>query len=64
MYKLDRETILEVDTFSYLGNEVTKNEKIQIEINERIKKASRFYHPVKGLLRNKNINEKFRLDIF
>ena len=45
----------EVDTFSYLGSVVTVNGKIQNEINERIKKASQFYHFVKGLIRNKDI---------
>jgi hypothetical protein len=27
-------------------------------------KASEFYHLIKGLLRNKDINEKCKLDIF
>ena len=31
------------------------------EINERTKKASQFYHLVKELLRNKYINERFKL---
>ena len=35
---------------------------IQDEINKRIKKASQFYHLVKGLLRSKDINEKCKLD--
>jgi hypothetical protein len=54
----------EVGTFSYLGSAVTSNGKIQNEVNERIKKASQFYYLVKGLLRNKDINEKCKLDIF
>ena len=50
----------EVDTFSYLDSVVTSNGKIQNEINERIKK----HHLVKGSLRNKDINEKCKPDIF
>ena len=38
----------EVDTFLYLGSVVTSNENFQNEINERITKASLFYHLVKG----------------
>ena len=38
----------------FLGSVVTINGNIQNEINERIKKASQFYHLVKGLLRNKD----------
>jgi len=37
--------------------------KIQNEINERIKKASQFYHLVKGLIINKDIDEKFKFNI-
>ena len=40
---------------------VTRNGKVQ---NERIKKASPFYHLVKGLIRNNDINEKCTLNIF
>ena len=52
--------------FSYLGSLVTRNGKIEKEIIEKIKKkkASQFYHLVKGLLRNKKIGEKFKLDVF
>ena len=32
----------EVDTFSYLGSVVTRNRKIQNEVNERIKKYHNF----------------------
>ena len=49
--------------FSYLGSVVICNGKIQNEINGRIKKASQFYHLVKGLLSNKDINEKCKPNI-
>ena len=39
-------------------------EKIQNKIHERIKKGSQFYHLVKGLIMNKDINKKYKLDIF
>ena len=50
---------LKLDAFSYLGNVVTCNEKIQNEINEKLKTALQFYNLVKGLLRNnikRNVN--------
>ena len=47
----------------YLGRVVTINGKIQIAINERIKIVTQFHHLVKGLLRNKDVKEKCRLNI-
>jgi hypothetical protein len=41
-----------------------KNGKIQNEINERIRKASNFRHLVKGLIRNRDINNKCTIDIY
>jgi hypothetical protein len=41
-----------------------KNGKIQNEINERIWKASNFYHLVKGLIRNRDINNKCKINIY
>jgi hypothetical protein len=41
-----------------------KNGKIQNEINERIRKASNFYHLVKGLIRNRGINNKCKINIY
>ena len=38
--------------------------KIQNEIKKCIKKVSQLYHLIKGLLRNKDTNEKCKLDIF
>jgi hypothetical protein len=37
----------EIDTFLYLGSIVTRNGKILYETNERIKKASQFYHLIR-----------------
>ena len=54
---------LKIDTFSYLGSVITRNEKTQNEINERKKKVSQFYHLVKRLLK-KNINKKCKPYIF
>ena len=49
-----------MDTFSYLGRAISSNGKIWNEINEWTKK----HHLVKGLLRNKDIIKKFKLDVF
>jgi hypothetical protein len=62
--KLDRNDIKEVDTFTYLGSCINKNEKIQNEINERIRKASNFHHLVKDLIRNRDINNKCKINIY
>jgi hypothetical protein len=62
--KLDGKDIKEVDTFIYLGSSINKNGKIQKEINERIRKASNFYHLVKGLIRNRDINNKCKIDTY
>jgi len=54
----------EVDIF-ICSSVATSNGKIQNEINERIKKASQsFYYLVIGLLRNKDIYKKCKLNIF
>jgi hypothetical protein len=60
--KLDGKDIKEVDTC--LGSSINKNGKIQNEINEIIRKASDFYHLVKGLIRNRDINNKCKIDIY
>jgi hypothetical protein len=39
----------------YLGSVVEKSGKIQNEINKRIRKASEFYHLLKNMLWNKDI---------
>jgi hypothetical protein len=62
--KLDGNDIKEVDTFTYLGSCINKNGKIQNEINERLRKASNFHHLVKGLIRNRDINNKCKIDIY
>jgi hypothetical protein len=62
--KLDGNDIKEVDTFTYLGTCINKNGKIQNEINERIRKASNFHHFVIGLIRNRDINNKCKIDIY
>jgi hypothetical protein len=62
--KLDGKDIKEADTFIYLGSNINTSGKIQNEIKERIKKASNFYHLVKGLIRNRDINNKCKIDIY
>jgi hypothetical protein len=62
--KLDGKDIKEVDTFIRLGSSINNNGKIQNEINERIRKASNFYHLVKGRIRNRDINNKCKIDIY
>jgi PP-loop superfamily ATP-utilizing enzyme len=62
--KLDGKDIKEEDTFTYLSSCINKNGKIQNEINERIRKASNFHHLVKGLIRNRDINNKCKIDIY
>jgi hypothetical protein len=62
--KLDGNDIKEVDTFTYLGSCINKNGKIQNKINERIRKASNFHHLVKGLIRNRDISNKCKIDIY
>jgi hypothetical protein len=62
--KLDGNDINEVDTFTYLGSCINKNGKIQNEINERIRKASTFHHLVKVLIRNRDISNKCKIDIY
>jgi hypothetical protein len=61
--KPDGKDIKEVDAFIYLGSSINKSGKIQNEINERIRKASNFYHLVEGLIRNRDINNKCKIDI-
>ena len=65
MYKLERKTVNRnrYIFISYVDSVVTRNGKIQNEINEMIKKALQFSSPVKELLGNGHINEKYRLDI-
>jgi hypothetical protein len=41
-----------------------KNGKIQNEINERIRKTSNFHHLAKGLIRNRDINNKCKINIY
>ena len=48
----------EVDTFSYLGSVVTRNVKIQNEINKRIKKVSQFYHLVKVFFKKQGYQQE------
>jgi hypothetical protein len=62
--KLDGNDIKEVDTFTYLGSCINKNGKIQNEINKRIRKASNFHHLVKDLIRNRDTNNKCKIDIY
>jgi hypothetical protein len=62
--KLDGNDIKEVDTFTYLGSCINENGKTQNEIDERIRKASNFHHLVKGLIRNRHINNKCKIDIY
>jgi hypothetical protein len=62
--KLDGNDIKEVETFTYLGSCINKNGKIQNEINERKRKASNFHHLVKGLIRNRDTNNKCKIDIY
>jgi hypothetical protein len=59
--KLDGKDIKEVDAFIYLGSSINKSGKIQ---NESIRKASDFYHLVKGLIRNRDINNKCKIYIY
>jgi hypothetical protein len=62
--KRDGNDIKEVDTFTYLGSCINKNGKIQNEINESIRKASNFHHVVKGRIRNRDISNKCKIDIY
>jgi hypothetical protein len=43
---------------------VEKNGKIQNEINERIRKASKLYHLTKSILRNKDVDLKCNTIIY
>jgi hypothetical protein len=43
---------------------VKKNGKIQNEINERIRKASKFHHLIKSILWNEDINRKCKTTIY
>jgi hypothetical protein len=54
--KVSGSKIKQVSTFTYLGSMVEKNSEEQNEINERIRKASEFYHLIKSILWNKDID--------
>jgi hypothetical protein len=54
----------QVDRFTYLGSVVEKSGMIRNEINERIRKASKFYHLVKNILWNKHIDRKYKTTIY
>jgi hypothetical protein len=52
--KISRSQIKQADRFTCLGSVAEKNGQIQDEINERIRKASQFYHLTQIILRNKD----------
>ena len=62
MYRRQWKTDKRSEYILYLRNVVTRNENIQNEISERIKR-SQFYHIVNGLLRNKDNTEKCKRGI-
>jgi hypothetical protein len=45
--KISASEIKQVDVFTYLGSEIEKNGEIQNDTNERIRKASQFYHLIR-----------------
>jgi hypothetical protein len=51
--KISGSEIKQVDRFTCLGNMVEKNGDIQIAMNERIRKASRFCQLIKSILWSK-----------
>jgi len=60
---LNGRQLKEIDTFKCVGKIVSINGKVFNTIYERIKVPSQFIHLVKGLLRNKDINNKCKFDI-
>jgi hypothetical protein len=47
--------IKQANIFTYIRSVVGKKNEIQNEINERIRKASKFYHLIKSILWNRDI---------
>jgi hypothetical protein len=56
--KICRSKMKQVDRFTYLGSMAEKKGYIQNEINESIRKASKFCHLINSILWNKDINRK------
>jgi hypothetical protein len=54
--KISRSQIKQVNRFTYLRNSREKNSEIQYEINKRISKATKFYHLIKSIFSNKDID--------
>jgi hypothetical protein len=62
--KISRIKIKQVDRFTYLGSPVQKTGKTHNEINKRIQKASQFYHLIKSILWNKDIDGNCKTTVY
>jgi hypothetical protein len=62
--KINGKDIKEADKSVYLGRVVEKNGDIQNEISERTGKASPCYHLATSLLRNNDIDRKYKLTVY
>jgi endonuclease III len=58
--KISGSEIKQVDRFTYTGGVAEKNSEIQNEVNKRIRKATQFYHLIKSILWNKDVDRKLK----